>query len=253
MKPRFIALTLLALLALLLVATISANAVKTAEQSVGDSLTRGSRFTVTITGLPNTSYYIWLPRTSTMTGEEYDQPPVITDHLQNVEKDPAGGPYPIGNYPYNNGNGRTILDDVAPATAAMSNTNYYALATTNNAGEAIVEFQTSLYTGLRSYSVKVENPASVDRDTLDVRINVQSRKAPAMILITPQPTPAPIIITRVITVIVTATPPPTPQETVPLPTTTPVPLPTTKASAGLLPITCAALAAALFVVNGRKQ
>ncbi len=32
-------------------------------------LTRGSRFTITVTGTPNTPYYVWLTRTSTMSGE----------------------------------------------------------------------------------------------------------------------------------------------------------------------------------------
>lgn len=247
MKSRFLPLALLVLLTVVILATIPAIAVKTAEQSVDDSLTRGSRFTVTITGLPNTSYYIWLPRTFTMTGEEYDQPPVIAGYLENVEKDPAGGPYLIGSYQYNNGNGRTILDDVAPATAAMSNTNYYALATTDNAGKAVVEFQTSLYTGLRSYSVKVENPVSVDRDNLQVEIAVYSRKAPSMVIITQEPTPEPVVVTRVVTVLVTATPPPATQATGPLltRTETPAPLPTTRAATGFVPLVCAVLAAAL--------
>jgi hypothetical protein len=239
------------LLALALLATVPASAVKTAEQSVDDSLTRGSRFTVTIIGLPNTSYYIWLPRTFTMSGELYNQPPVIADNIENVQKDPSGGPYAIGSYQYNNGNGRTILDDVAPATAAMSNTNYYALATTNPSGQAVVEFQTSVYTGLRSYSVRVENPESVDRDNLDVAITVFSRKAPAMTVFTPEPTKEPVIITRVVTVLVTATPPPATQDTVPPTTKTPEPMPTTHAPAGLLPPACAVLAAMLCFRTNR--
>lgn len=249
MKFRFLPLALLVLLALALFATIPANAVRTVEQSVDDSLTRGSRFTATITGTPNTSYYVWLPRTFTMSGEEYDQPPVIADNIENVKKDPAGGPYTIGSYQYNNGNGRTILDDVAPASAAMSNTNYYALATTNRDGQIVVEFQTSAYTGLRSYSVRVENPDSVDRDNLDVTINVYSRKAPGMVIITSGPTRQPTVVTRVVTVLVTATPPPATQETV-LPTPqTPEPVPTTHAPAGLLPPACAVLAAVLCFRN----
>jgi hypothetical protein len=248
MKSRFLPLALLVLFALFILAAMPASAVKTAEGSVDDTLTRGGRFTATITGLPNTSYYIWLPRTFSMTGEPYDQPPVIADYTENLRKDPAGGPYLIGSYQYNNGNGRTILDDVAPATAAMSNTNYYALVTTNTAGQAVVEFQTSIYTGLRSYSVKVENPASVDRDNLQVEISVYSRKAPSMVIITQEPTPKPVVITRVVTVYVTAT---SPQRTLvdvthPTRADTPSPLPTiTKAAAGFVPLFCALLAAAL--------
>ncbi len=256
MKSHIPSLVLLVLLAIALLIAIPASAVKTAQTSVDDSLTRGSRFTVTLTGKPNTAYYIWLPGTSSMTGEEYDQPPMIADYTENVRKDPAGGPYTIGSYQYNNGNGKTILDDVAPASASMSNTNYYALATTNNAGQAFVEFQTSLYTGLRSYSVKAENPESVERDTLDVDVAVHSRTAPTMAIFTEEPTVAPVITTRVVTTIVTATPPPTTQATVPpasQTTVTPAPLPTTKAAAGLLPLACAVLAALLCTRNKQQR
>lgn len=163
--------------ACILVAIIPVSAVKTAEQSAGDSLTRGSRFTVTITGLPNSSYYIWLTHTATMSGEPRDQPPVIIDNQVNVNEDPADGPWPIGSYQYNNGGGQTIRDDIAPSTQDMPNTRYYALVTTDNRGLATVEFLTSVNTGLRSYSVKVENPASADSDNLQIDLRVYSRRA----------------------------------------------------------------------------
>ena len=163
-------------------------AVKSAEQSVGDTLTRGGKFTVNIAGIPNSSYYIWLPHTSSMTGERYDQPPFIADNQANVAEDPDGGPWTIGSYQYSNGGGQTIRDDVAPSTADMPNTRYYALVTTDSRGLATVEFDTSVYTGLRSYSVKVENPRSVDSDTLLIDLQVYTRRAPAVVEIftTPQ-------------------------------------------------------------------
>jgi hypothetical protein len=182
-------LIMIVIISCFLLAVIPVSAVKTAEQSVGGSLTRGSRFTVTITGLPNSSYYIWLPHTSSMTGEPRDQPPVIADYQTNVMEDPVDGPWPIGSYKYNNGDGMTIRDDIAPSTPDMPNTGYYALVTTDNRGQATVQFLTSVNTGLRSYSVKVENPRSVDSDNLLVELQVYSRKAPAVIEIftTPQP------------------------------------------------------------------
>ena len=61
----------------------------------------------------------------------------------------------------------------------MPNTRYYALVTTDHSGQATVEFLTSVNTGLRSYSVKVENPGSIDSDTLRVQLQVYSRRAPA--------------------------------------------------------------------------
>ena len=169
---------------IILVAPVSA--LQSSEQSLSDSLTRGSRFTITITGHPNTAYYIWLTGTSTMTGEHYDQPPIISD-TAGLVKDPDGGPYAIGSYQYNNGGGKTIRDDVAPSSPVMSSTNYYAQATTDERGQVIVEFRTSVYTGLRSYSVKVENPAVPESENFRVEQTVYSRTARPMIN-TPVPT-----------------------------------------------------------------
>lgn len=252
MNSRTLSVILLILFAIAILVAVPVTATKTAEQSLSDTLTRGSRFTVTITGLPNTSYYIWLPRTFTMTGEPYDQPPVIADYLENVSKDPAGGPYPIGLYQYNNGNGRTIRDDIAPSTAAMSNTNYYARVTTDTTGRAVVEFQTSLETGLRSYSVKVESPESIDRDNLQVEITVHSRKAPSIKIQTPDTTQKPTETTRIITM-TTALPATTEKmTTVPtMPEDTKIPLPSTKAQMGIVPVFFAIISAVLY--TAKKQ
>jgi hypothetical protein len=225
-----------------LLAVIPVSAVTTAEQSVGDSLTRGSRFTVTITGLPNSSYYIWLTHTSSMTGEPRDQPPVIADYQTNVMEDPPDGPWPIGSYRYNNGNEQTIRDDIAPSTPEMPNTRYYALVTTDNHGLATVEFLTSVNTGLRSYSVKVENPKSIDSDNLQVEIWVYSRKDPNSIGIFTSP---PTVITTVLPTTTESPPQVTttlPVKTTPEPvqTTLPAQTPTKKSSLGIGTILLAA-------------
>ncbi len=217
-----------------LLAVIPVSAVKSAEQSVSDSLTRGSRFTVTIIGLPNSSYYLWIPHTSSMTGEPRDQPPFIADYQVNVAEDPADGPWPIGSYQYNNGGGQTIRDDIAPSTPDMPNTRYYALVTTDYDGQATVEFHTSVNTGLRSYSVKVESPKSIDSDNLLVELQVYSRKSPAIIEIftTPQP-----VLTIVLPTTTESPPPVTPLAVTttaePVQTTIPTQVPTQKASQGI--------------------
>lgn len=234
MRKLSLKIIMIVIIACFLLAVIPVVAVKTAEQSVSDSLTRGGRFTVTITALPNSSYYIWLPHTSSMTGEPRDQPPVIADYQVNVAEDPNDGPWPIGSYQYSNGGGQTIRDDIAPSTEDMPNTRYYALVTTDHSGQATVEFQTSVNTGLRSYSVKVENPRSIDSDNLLVEIQVYSRKAPAVIEIdtTPQTILTTVIptttsIPTVTTIPVTTTPEPV-QKTIP-----PTPVPTQKSPAGI--------------------
>jgi hypothetical protein len=125
-----------------------------------DALTRGGRFSINITGSPSTPYYLWLTRTNTMTGKPGDQPPVIVAFQSGIQQDQPEGPYTIGSYMINNGNGRTIRDDIAPSTPELSNTNYYALVTTGTDGRAIVAFQTSSGTATRTFSVKVENHQS---------------------------------------------------------------------------------------------
>lgn len=222
MSGRFLHRCILFLLACLVIAIIPVSALQSTEQSLSDSLTRGSRFTVTITGNPNTAYYIWLTGTSTMSGEQYDQPPIISD-TASIVKDPEGGPYTIGSYQYNNGGGETIRDDVAPSTASMSNTNYYAQATTDERGQIIVEFRTSVYTGLRSYSVKVENPSAPENENFRVTQTVYSRTARPMINTPVATVTVPVYTTQY-------TPPPTtviPVTTESIPTTTPTQAPVT--------------------------
>lgn len=143
-----------------------------AEGTTNDALTRGGRFSITVTGMPSTPYYVWLTRTFTMTGNFGDQPPVIVAYQSGVHQDPPDGPYTIGHYAFHNGNGRTILDDVAPSSLTMSNTNYYALVTTDANGRAVVAFQTSSATATRSFSIKVENPDSAANSNILVERNL---------------------------------------------------------------------------------
>lgn len=188
MKTAPLKILIIIIVIYLVLAGVPVSAVKSAEQSVGDTLTRGGKFTVNLAGIPNSSYYIWIPHTASMSGERYDQPPFIADSQANVAEDPEGGPWPIGSYQFSNGAGMTIRDDIPPSTTDMPDTRYYALVTTDSRGLATVEFDTSVYTGLRSYSVKVENPRSVDSDTLMINLEVFTRRAPAGIGIytTPQ-------------------------------------------------------------------
>jgi hypothetical protein len=188
-------------------------------------LTRGSRFTITVTGTPNTAYYVWLTRTYTMSGEPGDQPPVLVAYQAKIEKDPPGGPYVIGSYQYNNGGGRTIIDDVAPSTASMSNTQYYGLVTTDNNGQAIVAFQTSSNTALRTYSVKVENPQSVAKNNIQVQRGTETVNRGSVGFDTVATTPVPLKEPTQAILTITETAIPVPATTAPAPA--PAPSPTT--------------------------
>jgi len=187
------------------------------ETSTADTLTRGGRFTITVTGDPNTAYYIWLTGTFSLSGEQYDQPPVLISSTLGLEQDPAGGPYTIGSYAYYNGGGRTILDDIAPSTSTMSNTQYYGKITTDSDGVAVVTFTTSVYTATRKFSVRVENPKNPGSDTA-IQETVYNRKSPSILAATtPTIQPTQTFVTRIIT----------PNPTTTIPTTTPVMVPST--------------------------
>jgi hypothetical protein len=152
-----------------------------------------------------------------MTGEPGDQPPVIVAFQSNIQQDPPEGPYTIGSYVFQNGNGRTIRDDVAPSTPEQSNTRYYARVTTDTEGRAVVTFQTSSATATRTFSIKVENPSSAGKVVIE-------RGLPTRIMTIPLPKPTLIVpeITTTATVILTESPPPS---TI-VPTTIPMPIPT---------------------------
>lgn len=134
------------------------------------SVVRGTRFTSTINGLPNTDYFLWVKGTGTMTGTSGDQPPLLTASQVGVAEDPVGGPYTIGSYQFSGGSGRTIRDDVPPAPAA--GTGYYALVTTDTGGSRTVEWTTSQDTNDRTYDIHVERMTgtSVQSDDVNVRI-----------------------------------------------------------------------------------
>ena len=220
--------------------------------TAADSLTRGSMFTVSIAAKPNTGYYVWFTRTFAMSGEPGDQPPVIVGNTARVEFDPAGGPYVIGSYQFRNGNGRTILDDVAPSSATVSNTRYYAKVTTDENGSGIVQFTTSSATADRTFSVRAENPASQGEE-VPVSLGLPEKKAATVTTAAPKGTTAPL---SPVTVPPLAEPPATmPQE---LATTLPEPaappgttaVPTTMQQTPVdLPMIVAAAGAGLFSVR----
>jgi hypothetical protein len=188
MVKNYCVFTTLLLIATLLVAVIPLHA---AGEPSDNALTRGNRFTINITGLPSTPYYIWLTRTSSMTGKPGDQPPVIVPFQSGIQQDPPDGPFTIGSYMINNGNGCTIRDDIAPSTPELSNINYYALVTTDTDGHAVVAFQTSSATSTKTFSIKVENSRSAANS--DILIE---RGLPARVPTTKEETP---IITPVLT------------------------------------------------------
>lgn len=244
-RPAFILLTAVCICLL----TVPVAAIYTTAD-IGGTITRGHQFTVAITGRLNTPYYIWLTKTWSLSGEEGDQPPIVVANQYNVQQDPSGGPYTIGSYKYYNGGGRTILDDVAPTSSLQPNTSYYALVTTDSSGQAVVAFTTSYNTAAQSYSVRVENPTSVNNDTLFVeRGDTKVDKGSISIQAETRPTrPATTVTTIGIPeeTVTTAVPETTAPVTTAIPTTTATPrLP-------LDSLLCIAAAGLALVAAGRR-
>lgn len=237
-KQHYVVIMLLSIVCFSIIALPVYAADATSLQSGTDVVTRGQRFTVIVTGRPNTPYYVWVARTFSMTGEYGNRPPVIVGSTENVAQDSPGGPYTIGSYAYRGGNGRTIIDDVAPSTADISNTRYYALVTTDAAGRAIVAFQTLPGTAEKTFSIRQDNPQYSDSGTVMLELGGTTKK--------------PVITTAPLTTIPT-TPPPTPSPS-PEPATLPPPSPTpTPTQAAPWDIGCSLLAVAsgLLVFNKR--
>jgi len=214
-----------------------------ASAQTSGNLPRGSRFTVTITGQPNTQYYVWDAGTFSLSGAPGDRPPIILETL-NVQKDPSDGPYVIGMHTISGGG--TILDDVTPSTPGAPATDYYALVTTDANGQAIVEFSTSSNTATRRFAIKVEDQGG-NPGQLQVSSQLYPRTAPPTTVPTTIPTtiPLPVFTTTLpsavpstppVTILMTTTPhlPPT------LPTI-PTPLPVAIPFLGII-IACAILA-----------
>jgi hypothetical protein len=221
-------------IALLLVSVILVSVLLISLVSADESgLTRGSRFTITVTGTPNTPYYVWLTRTYTLSGEPGDQPPILLANQANIVKDPVDGPYVIGSYRFNNGGGRTILEDVAPSTASMSSTQYYAQVTTNSDGYALVSFQTSSNTATRTFSVKVESPQSAVNGNILVQRGDTGIKPGSVGFDTPPTTPVPSREPTPVILTLTETATPVPPTAIPVISTSPAPAATHRVPTGM--------------------
>jgi PGF-CTERM protein len=149
--------------------TISGDTVKI--EASKDTVVRGNQFSVTITGRPNQAYYVWVKGTGGMTGFAGDQPPLISFNQDGVSQDTPGGPdYPIGDYAYEGGAGRTIRDDVPDYPE--DGVQYYASAKTSSSGTRTIGFVTGADTDDKKYTIRVEQNfgGQYKSDEVDVKI-----------------------------------------------------------------------------------
>jgi len=137
-----------------------------------DTVVRGNPFSVTITGVPNAGYYVWVKGTGSMTGLPDDQPPMILDTQVDVAQDPAAGPYDIGKYQYEGGAGKSIKQDV-PDDPDYHGTKFYALVKLNDSGTRTVEWKTSKDTKDKKYTIRVERKSGTQYKSDEVDIKVE--------------------------------------------------------------------------------
>jgi len=114
-----------------------------------ESVMRNKPFAVTITGKPNTYYNLWVKDTSKMTGTEL--PPKITLYQEGVDTNNNL----TANYAFQNGNGKTIGQDV-PSTGGP----YYARDLTSSDGTRIIQFDTGPSTKAQKYTIRIEENIS---------------------------------------------------------------------------------------------
>jgi trimeric autotransporter adhesin len=126
-----------------------------------DSVVRSKSFSVTVTGKPSTTYYMWVKGTSALTSGYDDQPPMININQEKVYFDndvnAVAGIHPIGDYQYENGAGASIYSDVAQGGINVFNkTRFYALINTTTSGTRTVEWVTNNWTKAQKYTIRVE-------------------------------------------------------------------------------------------------
>jgi len=149
-----------------------------------DSVVRSKTFSVTVTGKPSTTYYVWVKGTSTMSGAYDNQPPMININQEKVYFDDStlagAGIHPIGDYVFEN-SATSIFDNVAAMTTSTFNkTRYYALIHTSTSGTRTVEWVTNNWTKAQKYTIRVEQrfpnslvpvtTSTVKSDEVDVKV-----------------------------------------------------------------------------------
>ncbi|WP_319578303.1 MEMAR_RS02690 family S-layer glycoprotein [uncultured Methanospirillum sp.] len=137
-----------------------------------DTIVRGNPFSVTITGVPNAEYIIWVKGTSSMTGTSTDQPPMILTSQDNVKQDDPAGPYEIGKYQYEGGAGKSVKQDV-PDDPDYHGTKTYSQVKLNSSGTRTVEFKTTKDTKDKKYTVRVERKSGNQYKSDEVDIKVE--------------------------------------------------------------------------------
>jgi PGF-CTERM protein len=112
-----------------------------------DTVVRTKPFSVTITGKPSQSYYLWVKDTQGFNSSIDSQAPMISTNQLNVNV----SDWWAANYVYQNS-----AQNVAMDTEQDVNGAGYANVTLNTAGTATVQFLTTNWTKAQQYTIRVE-------------------------------------------------------------------------------------------------
>jgi PGF-CTERM protein len=155
-----------------------------------DTVTRSKAFSVTVTGKPATSYWVWVKGVTTMKGGQDGQAPMIALNQLSVTNDtyptlvsnPTTGPslfvpekyWVAALTPANMYNTQyNISTNYNVPTDPFSGTRYWAKITTNDAGTRVIEWVTSNQTKAQKYTIRVEARIAGEYKTDEVDVKVE--------------------------------------------------------------------------------
>ena len=145
----------------------------------------GDDIVLTFTGQPLKYYTIWVINTGSMSGEPEDQPPLLISDQVNVWRDPASGPYEIGQYHCDTCRGLALQQSVSQHPDA--GTRYYSRVMTDTQGFGTVTFSSTTLTKPQEYTFRIEEPFAAVANSAEVTIQIQSNQSPTSSLtLTPQ-------------------------------------------------------------------
>jgi hypothetical protein len=157
--------------------TLAVNTVKLEANK--DSLTRGQSFSVTVTGMPNYVYYVWVKDTYGLTGGNDNQAPMFALYQEGITLDPSTGPFTLGSYQYQEGGGQTIRMNVG-TDPVYQGTRYYSRIRTSASGTRTIEFVTNSLTRNMTYTIRVENMSGTQFRSDEVNIIVEKGTRPVL-------------------------------------------------------------------------
>jgi len=138
-------------------------------ESNKDSVVRGNRFSLTITGNPSTQYYVWVVNDGTIPPHPTTEtPPSILPSASVTHDSFAIALDGIGSHMVSDVNGSKVKLKDAVIPSARDKIFYYALVTTSKSGVAIMEMQTWNATPPATYTFRVEGESLSDEVSVAV-------------------------------------------------------------------------------------